>query len=194
VGIAQLGKSRLAIGVIPSHRGAKDKSQLQSGREKRGTRQDRRRKKRRRERAYYRSSRQVVQKTSRAHRQRTRLVAYRDAMGGSCGRNMQGDHEAQIFYALAGRGFRRSCGQNLRRATSRPERFWRNCSRKKPTHPGFGALHHPYVRRASAGRGKGLVAGAALLGNCARCTTCFAHAIAYVHAHGATGKSPSTAT
>ncbi len=78
--------------------GAKDKSQLQSGREnaERGKTVGA---KTERERAYIAAVAKLY-KDFESTPQRTRLVAYRDAMG-EVAAKYPGDHEAQIFYALA---------------------------------------------------------------------------------------------
>ena len=159
--------------------GMKDKSQLQAGREsaERGKTVGA---KTERERAYLAAVGKLYSDFE-STPQRARLIAYRDAMGEVAAKYPE-DHEAQIFYALAIAVFGRSRGQDVRRAAQGGSDS-RKIVRAGADASRTGALHYPYLRRASAG-GAGAGGGAALLGNCARCAARAAHAIAYVHPHG----------
>jgi len=133
--------------------GAKDKSQLQSGREnaERGKTVGA---KTERERAYIAAVAKLY-KDFESTPQRTRLVAYRDAMG-EVAAKYAGDHEAQIFYALAVAASEdpadKTYAGRLKAGTILEKLF-----EEEPTHPGLAHyIIHTYDVPALAG--KGLVA------------------------------------
>jgi tetratricopeptide (TPR) repeat protein len=133
--------------------GAKDKSQLQSGREnaERGKTVGA---KTEREQAYIAAVAKLY-KDFESTPQRTRLVAYRDAMR-EVAAKYPGDHEAQIFYALAVAASEdpadKTYAGRLKAGTILEKLF-----EEEPTHPGLAHyIIHTYDVPALAG--KGLVA------------------------------------
>src|SRR5258707_3341177 len=132
--------------------GAKDKSQLQSGRENAergktvGARTER-------ERAYIAAVAKLY-KDFESTPQRTRLVAYRDAMG-EVAAKYPAAHEAQIFYALAVAASEdpadKTYAGRLKAGTILEKLF-----EEEPTHPGLGHyIIHTYHGPALAGKGLG---------------------------------------
>ncbi len=113
--------------------------------------------------------------------QQARLLAYRDAMG-EVAAKYPDDHEAQDLLRIGARGRSGSRRQDLRRPTQGGNNS-REIVRGGADASRFGTLHHPCVRRAGAG-GPGPSRGATLRGNCPRCASRAAHAVAYIHPLG----------
>ena len=159
--------------------GMKDKSQLEAGRESAehgetvGAKTER-------ERAYLAAVSKLYSDFE-STPQRARLIAYRDAMREVAAKYPE-DHEAQIFYALEIAASEDPADKTYAgrlKAGAILEKLFA----EEPSHPGLAHyIIHTYDVPALAGRASG--GGEALLGNCARCAACAAHAIAYLHPHG----------
>jgi hypothetical protein len=113
--------------------------------------------------------------------QQVRLLAYRDAMGNVAAKYPE-DHEAQIFYALA-LAVAEDPGDKTYADRLKAGTILEKLFAEEPTHPGLAHyIIHAYDVPALAGRA--LVGGTTLRGNCPRCASRAAHAVAYIYPPG----------
>ena len=113
--------------------------------------------------------------------QQARLLAYRDAMGEVAAKYPE-DHEAQIFYALA-LAVAEDPGDKTYADRLKAGAILEKLFAEEPTHPGLAHyIIHAYDVPALAGRA--LSRGTTLRGDCPRCASRAAHAIAYIYPLG----------